>query len=98
MLFSCARFGCWTGRPYYTNVMAQYPPYYPAYPSYPLASDADFLRLNYPQLFDQRIVQSDESETNSFRSGSASRFFGNKVPLSGLLSALRGPPGNLFQN
>lgn len=81
-------------RAYYPNVLAQYPSYYPAYSSYPSASQADFLRQNYPQLFDQSIVQGDEPEVSSFRSGLGPRFFGHTAQLSGLLSAFRGPPGN----
>jgi hypothetical protein len=70
-------------RPYYSPMGSSfYPSYYPVFPP---PSQADYY------LPDQQ--QGDESSP-LFRSGSEPRFFGlKKAALSGLISALRGPPG-----
>jgi hypothetical protein len=70
-------------RPYYGPVAGSsyYSSYYPMHPP-----QADYYRPTEQQ--------EDESGLEIFRSGSEPRFFGlKKVALSGLISALRGPPG-----
>lgn len=73
-------------RPYYSSMGSSfYPSYYPVFPP---PSQADYYLPNQQQ--------GDESSA-LFRSGSEPRFFGlKKASLSGLISALRGPPGIAF--
>lgn len=84
-------------RPYYTTYpvgLSNYLSYnHPVYSSLPL--DDFYLPSQSAQQDDKINQEEDESGLELFRSESEPRFFGlKKAALSGLISTLRGPPGN----